>query len=135
MQAGGALLMDENYIRLHEVDSKILHYVDSNASFYIDTLEDIKNKRLNNYEILSKKFQSIGLSQFFKFSKDEVPGVFCFELRENINAYEFKEFMNVNGVESSIFYGRNAYFIPCHQSMSEEDIGYVFEIARYYLEK
>ena len=135
MQAGGAILFDERYSLSHYYNSKMLDYVNSNASFYIQSLEDIKRKRLKNYEIFLRKFQSIGVIPFFKFSKTEVPGVFCFNLRENINSSEFKEFMNANGIESSVFYGKNAYFVPCHQGMNEGDIDYVFEVASYFLEK
>jgi len=135
MQAGGALLFNKEHALLDEGDGEILHYVDSNASFYIDALDDIKKKRLMNYQLFSEKFRSIGVEPFFRFSKDDVPGVFCFELRENIDPSEFKEMMNANGIESSVFYGRSAYFVPCHQYLSEEDINYIFEVARYFLGK
>lgn len=135
MQAGGALLIDKKYNIKKEGDEKILNYVDANASFYIETINEIKNKRLKNYEYFSRKFQSIGIMPFFDFPKMGVPGVFCFEIQENINLSEFKEFMNANGIESSVFYGKNAYFVPCHQSMNEEDIDYIFEVIVYYLEK
>lgn len=135
MQAGGALLFNKKHAPLAKSDDKILHYVDTNASFYIDNIEDIKKKRLNNYEVFSDKFRSIGITPYFKFSKDDVPGVYCFNISEDINSSEFKEFMNANGVESSVFYGQNAYFLPCHQGMSEGGIDYTFELVKYYLGK
>lgn len=137
MQAGGALLVDKSYnsFQVDSGDNEILHYVDSNASFYIEDLMDIKNKRLENYKIFVKKFQSIGVDPFFDFLPRDVPSVFCFNIQENINASDFKKFMNSNGIESSVFYGSNAYFIPCHQNIDEDDIEYMFEVSRFYLEK
>jgi len=34
--------------------------------------------------------------------------------------------MNEIGVESSIFYGSSAYFIPCHQNLNAWEIEYMF---------
>lgn len=133
MQAGGALLLDRKHAPLYEGDSEILRYVDSNASFYINSLEQVKKKRLRNHEVFVKKFRSIGIDSFFDFSEGDVPSVFCFKLQENINAPNFKDYMNTNGIESSIFYGQNAYFVPCHQNMSQADIDYVYEVVSYYM--
>lgn len=135
MQAGGALLFNKEYKFHEESNGEILHYVDSNASFYVDALDDIRKKRLKNYETFSDKFRSIAVEPFFRFSKDDVPGVFCFELSANVDPSEFKELMNANGIESSVFYGKNAYFVPCHQGLGEEDVDYIFEVARYCMGK
>lgn len=135
MQAGGALLFDGEHTFCDMDNSEILNYVDSNASYYINSLEEIKEKRLVNYNIFCDKFRSIGIEPFFNFSEDDVPGVFCFQMPENIYLAKFKESMNSDGIESSIFYGKNAYFIPCHQNLSSEDINYIFEVSKYYLGK
>jgi hypothetical protein len=135
MQAGGALLFNKNYSIGEEINDEILRYVDSNASFYINNLDDIIKKRLINYKRFSNKYRSIGVEPFFCFAKSDVPGVFCFKIEKNIDLVEFKTQMNANGIESSAFYGKSAYFVPCNQYLGHEDIDYIFEVSKYYLEK
>ena len=56
-------------------------------------------------------------------------------MTESINLNDMKNFINSNGIESSVFYGENAYFVPCHQNLKKQDIEYIFEAIKYFLGK
>ncbi len=47
---------------------------------------------------------------------------------------EFKKFMQSNGVESSVFYGENAFFIPVHQGLCQEDMDFFYSLTSYFME-
>jgi hypothetical protein len=36
-------------------------------------------------------------------------------------------------VESSVFYGKNAFFIPVHQNLNNNDFNYFFNLMKYFL--
>ena len=45
----------------------------------------------------------------------------------------FKLFMNKNGIQNSVFYGEDAFFIPNHQSLNPLGIQFIFEVVCFYL--
>ena len=54
--------------------------------------------------------------------------------REDIDYPTLKELMQRNGVESSVFYGKNAFFVPVHQNLTKEDLDYMIKLLNYYSE-
>lgn len=61
-----------------------------------------------------------------------VPGVFLFKWLPTIDYSGLKLFMNENGVESSVFYGQDAFFVPCHDELNSDEIDYICELLKYY---
>ena len=62
-----------------------------------------------------------------------VPNVFLFNMNKSVNLQELKEFMWNNGVESSVFYGKDAFFIPCNYTLSKYELDYMVTLIRYYI--
>lgn len=97
--------------------------------------EVIIEKRLWNYNYLKEQLMPIGISPFFDLEEGVVPGVFLFSWRDDIDYPKLKEFMQRNGVESSVFYGKNAYFIPMHHNLAKNELDYMIDLLRYYNEQ
>lgn len=89
-------------------------------------------KRRNNYDYLSDSLSSIGIIPFFEMNEKTVPGVFLFKWRDDIDYPDLKEFMQRNGVESSVFYGQKAFFIPVHQNLTKAELDYMINLLTYY---
>jgi hypothetical protein len=91
-------------------------------------------KRNENYNYILKLFENNGFTQRFNIQKDIVP--FALLLNNNNiikNLDKFKIYLNNNGIQSSIFYGEDAFFIPCHQNLSKNDLDYFYECILHYI--
>lgn len=96
--------------------------------------EEWISKRKNNYTYLSDSLSSIGIVPFFEMNEKTVPGVFLFKWRDDIDYPNLKEYMQHNGVESSVFYGQKAFFIPVHQNLTRAELDYMINLLTYYYE-
>lgn len=91
-------------------------------------------KRKNNYNYLCNSLSPIGIVPFFEMNKMTVPGVFLFRWLDDIDYHDLKEFMQQSGVESSVFYGQKAFFIPVHQNLRKAELDYMISLLTYYYE-
>ncbi len=132
VQAGGILLCPKgSFQNLHE--DEVSRYSEKVVSGYIDQIDNIARTRIKNYKYYEFLFSALDLKPFFKMNENDCPGVFCFTVPDHVDAQGMKLYLNKQGIESSVFYGANAYFVPCHQSLSEKEIEYIFEVVKSYL--
>jgi hypothetical protein len=137
LQVGGLLVSNtKKRVTRQQVESRKLRHIKNVLSNYIDTVEDIKTKRIHNYEYLKSKFESLGLTERFKSEDGVVPGVFMFKTEgQNIDLPELKKYFYAHGVQCSVFYGEDAFFIPVHQALCEYDLLYFYEVTRSFIQK
>lgn len=132
MQIGG-VMVSKNKVRdrvsLEEKAYILSHWLEG----YRDN-GDIIHKRLDNYSYLAQELESLGIRPFFDWAEGIVPGVFIFHWRDDINYPELKEYMQRNGIESSVFYGESAFYIPLHQNLSKRELDYMIALLTYYYE-
>ena len=69
-------------------------------------------------------------------SSGDVPGVFMFKVPDqNIDLGKLRQHVESHGIECSVFYGENAFFVPVHQNLNNFDIDYIFfTIKNFFLE-
>ena len=90
---------------------------------------------IKNYEYLRNRFESLGFSERCKLISGAVPGTFIFKTNGIIqNLERLKRFYYEHGVQCSVFYGEEAFFIPVHQALCNEDLDYFYEIAKTYIQ-
>lgn len=93
-------------------------------------------KRNRNYHYLLKSMSSLGFTE--RFDNTPLIGPYVLVLNNNgiisdLNA--FKLFLIENGIQSSVFYGEDAFFIPCHQNLSFADIDFITYLIAHFTEK
>ena len=132
MQLGG--VMYSKTALADEISPAEKEYILSHAYCGMKEQNSIIEKRLHNYDYLLKALAPIGIFPFFDLTEGVVPGTFLFKWHDDINYPDLKEFMQRNGVESSVFYGKNAFFIPVHQNLTQSDLDYMVELLRYFYE-
>ena len=72
----------------------------------------------------------------FKLEEGSVPGVFMFKTdSKNLDLPELKKYYYAHGVQCSVFYGEEAFFIPVHQALNEQDLLYFCDVFCSFLEK
>ena len=120
-------------IRLIILNSR---YVKNVLSAYIAQRRRDYPKRLSNYESLKNLFNSLGFTERFSLESGTVPGVFMFKTDNyQIDLPELKTYYWAHGVQCSVFYGEEAFFIPVHQALTEQDLTYFYEIMKSFIQK
>jgi hypothetical protein len=135
IQVGGLLIYNQKYNVKEKLETSINTYISNVVSHYIGNIENFKKRRLVNYEYYKKLFNVLNIVPFFKLNENNYPAVFCFEVPKVIDLNDMKIYINSHGIESSIFYGENAYFVPNHQNLKKEEIDFIFNVVKIYLNK
>lgn len=137
MQIGGLLISNMSKIKRsnYQIERENLRYIKNSLSEYIKYEKDIINKRIKNYTILRSKFESLGLVERFQLLDGIVPGVFMFRTKNyEINLPELKKYFWSHGIQSSVFYGEDSFFIPVHQALNEIDLDYFYEVMKSFIQ-
>ena len=101
-------------------------------SFYLKDAETIKRIRKYNNALFQYHLSQLNFKSKFEYSDNETPSVFMCSTPPSINLDGLKVFLQQNGVESSVFYGENAFFVPVHQNLQEEDILFIVSLIKYF---
>ncbi|MCB0496603.1 MAG: DegT/DnrJ/EryC1/StrS aminotransferase family protein [Cyclobacteriaceae bacterium] len=139
VQIGGLLTAKSSIAMdlMHDVlpDKEELVYLKTVLSAYIDTTEEIAEKRRKNYRELMKRLVAAGCTERFAFEPGIVPGACLFKVPEKVDLPAMKTFLWSRGIQCSVFYGEQAFFVPVHQKLENEDIAYISKNIYYFIEK
>lgn len=134
VQFGGLLVAnrDSGALALRNCGVAEERYLKNVLSYYIQRQDSIIQSRLENYDLLKMQIEPLGCSERFEMSQEIVPGVFLFNIdNPNISLPALKEHMYAHGIQCSVFYGENAFYIPVHQNLNKPDIDYICEVIKY----
>jgi hypothetical protein len=135
IQIGGLLLSncDSDLAESGLLAKKAKSYVKNVLSYHIQSQNEIIERRLFNHSYLSSIFKQAGYSDRFKIEEGIVPGVFMFRTdNKKIKLPELKKHFYAHGVQCSVFYGEETFFIPVHQALNKNDMDYFFEVMESY---
>jgi hypothetical protein len=131
IQYGGLFFV--NGVPLKENLSPKYHLSDNGKSYlkqiltaYFQELNQANQARLHTYKLMQQICKDYGLNEAYPAKEGELPHAFLVEISPEVDASSIKVHMNLAGVESGIFEGGNAYFLPCHQNMNMAEIEYIF---------
>jgi len=134
IQIGGLLINNTSLGIQPSMDKKRLQYIKNVLSTYVAEENEIVARRWENYQYLKSEFLKLGFSERFDQQEGQVPSVFMFSSNlVKINLAKLKEFYFIHGVQCSVFYGEDAFFIPVHQRLEKEDLDYFIKIMEMFL--
>lgn len=138
LQLGGLLVNNSN-TKIQEttfIENAEKRYIRNVLSYYIQTKDQIMERRLINYAYLSKEFKKLGLTERISFEDGTIPGVFMFRINNHHTILpELKTYFYDHGIQCSVFYGEESFFIPVHQALTECDLDYFTEVMKSFLSK
>lgn len=137
LQVGGLLVYKSNDIENQSgnLTSAMLRYIKNVLSEYIPSKDLIISQRIANYHGLRSRFETLGMPERFELADGIVPGVFMFRTDNyNIDLPELKKHFWAHGVQSSVFYGEEAFFIPVHQALNKYDLDYFYEVMKAFIQ-
>lgn len=138
LQIGGLLSFkpDINFNGSETISTGVKQYIKNVLSFYIENKDQIINQRLLNYKYLTTEFGRLGFSERFELLDGVVPGVFMFRKREHIfNLPELKQYFYAHGIQCSVFYGEESFFLPVHQSLGFDDLDYFVNVINSFINR
>jgi len=101
-------------------------------SFYLKDVEKIKSVRKQNSLLFDSYLSELNFKNRFEYTKNETPSVYLFSTPADVDLVGLKVFLQQNGVEASVFYGENAFYLPVHQHLTEEDILFMVLLIKFY---
>jgi DegT/DnrJ/EryC1/StrS aminotransferase family len=107
------------------MDMSQLNYIKAVLSSNIDQVEHYAERRVANYQWLKDKLTTIGCKPRLPLKEGVVPGVFLFTVPGNIDLPKMKSYLADLGIQCSVFYGEQAFFIPVHHELQQEDLNYI----------
>ncbi len=101
-------------------------FLKSALSHYFKEIDLNLSSRKTVYNYMSEVFAQIGFEPRIEKSDLVFPSAFLFKAtnNESIDWVKLKTFCWNHGIQSSVFYGEDAFFIPCHQNLYKTDIDY-----------
>ena len=117
-------MLDETHIR----------YIENVISNILIQEKELLQIKKTNFDYASTKFEAMGFTLRFPKSIRTVPSVLLLKNNDIVkDLNSLKIFLNNNGIQNSIFYGEDAFFIPNHHMLSFIDINYFVSVIEYYL--
>lgn len=132
VQAGG-LLVSKKALAKIEIPVRLKCYIENTMSYYIKDIELISIKRRRNYMYFLEKTRDLPIKPRFILETGVVPGVFLFNFENKFNLEAMKTYLKKMGVQCSVFYGDEAFFLPLHQNIKKEHIDFFVTLMRAYL--
>ena len=137
LQIGGLLVNNANHdvnpsTELHKNEKEHIQNV---LSHYLKNETSILETRAKNWEYAVAKFSKLGFTPRFEKAAKTVPSALVLNNNGKIeDLNQLKSFLYDHGIQNSVFYGEDAFFIPVHQSLSNEDFDYFYEVIKFFIQ-
>ncbi|SHE69963.1 DegT/DnrJ/EryC1/StrS family aminotransferase [Chryseobacterium takakiae] len=131
VQFGGILKINcENYSITHTKIYK--DYLQKLVLHYFQDTEHIINQRKNNNCYMIAGLTKLGFTSYFEYSEFETPSVCMFE-NNGCDIVKLKVFLQQHGIECSVFYGKDAFFLPVHQALGVFEMDYILNLIEFFI--
>jgi len=137
IQIGGLLVsnIDSGY-KDDFIDEAKKGYIQKVLSYYISKKVSLIKKRLKNYRKIKKKISELGLEERFKLKDGIVPSVYMFRKGDrDIDLSKLKVYVWDHGIQCSLLYQEDTFFVPVHQNLNDIDIRYIVEVIHSFIDK
>ncbi|WP_273549423.1 DegT/DnrJ/EryC1/StrS family aminotransferase [Xenorhabdus khoisanae] len=135
IQFGGIILSRKALTTKPELSAEHEDYVKCVVSAHVDHVEEYADIRWKNYRYLLEQFAGLSCTPRFTFSERETPSVFMFCPPAGIDLIALKTFMQGNGIECSVFYGEQTFFIPLHDKLRQADLDYFVFVYNEFIQR
>lgn len=136
IQIGGLLVSNQNKPLgfASSLQPEASQYIQKVLSQYLLLEDNILEKRKAIFDYSIAQFKNLGFTERFERNELTVPTAMMLNNNGIIKDLPaLKTHLWNHGIQSSVFYGEDAFFIPCHQSLSEEDIQYFYSVISHFI--
>ena len=139
IQIGGLLVgknvaADDSIISKLKINAKEQAYILKVVGFELNQMSELLQKRSTIFDYATSQFNELGFTLRFPNLQGVVPSVMLLNNNGIIkDLQKHKEYLNAHGIQNSVFYGEDAFFIPCHQNLTETDIDYFKFVTEQFI--
>jgi|AntRauMFilla1563_2_1112583.scaffolds.fasta_scaffold05996_3 dTDP-4-amino-4,6-dideoxygalactose transaminase len=141
IQIGGLLVgkdvgKNEKLINSVNLSKEEIEYILKVVGHELSQKDEILKERREIFEYATFKFSEMGfLLRFPNNDSRIVPSVLLLNNKGIVkDLQEQKQYLFKHGIQNSVFYGEDAFFLPCHQNLSKADIDYfAFVVTNHIL--
>ena len=135
IQIGGLLVSNTNHTlkKSRDLNRKQISYIHNALSHFLKVEDEILNKRKKNYNYAINQLSQLGFTTRFSIQQNVVPSALLINnhnIVKDLNG--LKLFLYNHGIQSSIFYGEDAFFIPIHQNLAPIDLDYFIYLIIFF---
>lgn len=118
-----------------QIEPAAKEYIRNVVSHHVKEEENLLRKRNNVFNYGIGLYSKLGFAERFERESRIVPSVMLLKNYGILSDLpELKKRLWAHGIQSSVFYGEDAFFIPSHQNLTENDIQYFFEVIKSTME-
>ena len=136
IQIGGLLVSNKKKLEIVEnaLNDETSLYIEKVVSYYLKNTAEILHRRNQNFSYASSLFVKYGFAERFEKEDLIVPSVLLLNNNGVVkDLSSLKVFLGKCGIQSSVFYGEDAFFIPTYQSLESSDYDYFFNCIQEFL--
>jgi hypothetical protein len=123
----GGLVRSKNKLTvLSAISPYSRNYLLTLLHHYFKKQKGFVRKKRENYIKFTELFAKHGIQPRFELNKNNIPACFIFQLPHTPLSDKLKVELNNKGIESTVYYGGDGFFIPSHQNLKGEDIEYIY---------
>ncbi len=134
IQLGGFALSKAN-ITSFDIAPTELNYIHSAITYNWNNVSQIAKVRRQNYLDYLEEFADLKIAPIFDLTDNITPGVFLFSFKNGIDYRKLKQQLWKRGIQCSVFYGRDGFFLPIHQKISRDAIQYIKVIISNFFQE
>jgi DegT/DnrJ/EryC1/StrS aminotransferase family len=136
IQIGGLIVSNQK-----EVDSPAkltvtqVAYLDKVLSHHLKNETQLLDERRQNFNYAVGLFAQQGFSERFEMNDKIIPSALLLNnhaIVKDLN--QLKVFLNAHGIQNSVFYGEDAFFLPTHQNLDPSDYDYFWNCINRLLQ-
>jgi hypothetical protein len=128
IQVGGLIIKNNTNLNIigTAISDAEVNYITNILSYYLKDENILLNSRRIIYKYAENKFSKHGFTPRLLTEECVFPTSYLFNNHGLINDLPgLKIYLSNHGIQSSVFYGEDAFFVPCHQNMYTTDIDYI----------
>jgi hypothetical protein len=129
IQIGGLLVSNKLQKRNQNsaLGMDMIKYIQKVISHYLKNKDKLLLSRSEKFEYSVSLYTKVGFSLRFEYNDKNVPSLLILNNNSILkDLIGLKAFLSNNGIQSSVFFGEDAFFIPCHQNLCKVEIDYIF---------
>jgi hypothetical protein len=136
LQIGGMLVNNNN---LDVNQSKVIHdneknHIQNVVSYSLKMEASILKTRKDNWDYAVDQLSTLGLTPRFDDDSKSVPSALVLQNNGSIKDLNQLKFFLINhGIQNSVFYGEDAFFLPIHQNLRTSDLDYFYEVISFFM--
>jgi hypothetical protein len=138
IQIGG--LVVSNKAKQTDKSRQLAHdetkYIQKVLSYHLRNQAQLLRKRTENFDYALAAFSKLGFTERFHKDGRTVPSVLLLNNNAIIKDLgSLKVYLAQNGVQSSVFYGEDSFFIPTNQNLQYAEIDYFTYLIFTYIKQ